>query len=71
MIKITPCQIPNTQDSPSSCGGGGAPLKKHWRWEYIPTSKNSKFHINDNPATQCINLRLLETLAATPLKHIM
>ena len=51
--------------------GRGFPLKNHWRWEYIHTSKTSNFHVNDNPVTQYGNFRLLKTLAATPLKHII
>ena len=53
MIKITPCQIRTTQDSPP--------------WEYIHTSKTSKCNVNDNPVTQYRNFRLLKTPAATPV----
>ena len=41
MVRITPCQIPTTQDFPPS-QWGNFPLKKHWRWEYIHTSKTSE-----------------------------
>ena len=41
MIRITPCQIPTTQDFPPS-HWGNFPLKQHWRWEYIHTSKTSE-----------------------------
>ena len=41
MARITLCQIPTTQDFPLSYWGI-FPLKKHWRWEYIHTSKTSE-----------------------------
>ena len=41
MLRITPCQIPTTQDFPPSYWGDFS-LKKHWRWEYIHASKTSE-----------------------------
>ena len=41
MLRITPCQIPTTQDFPPSYWGDFS-LKKHRRWKYIHTSKTSE-----------------------------
>ena len=38
MVRITPCQIPTTQDFQPSYWGDFF----HWRWEYIHTSKTSE-----------------------------
>ena len=62
LVRFAPPKIPHPL-----AAGKGVPLKKHWRWEYIHTSKTSKFNVNDNPVTQYRNFRRLKTPAATPV----